>query len=189
VVKLPYGGVDDDPFIEDDADPIPLLAEIAKCAVDGLPMRPKLAMWFDRVWRQGRVTVRRATGRPRHDSLSNEIDAILRIEDLECQGVPTNEAVDQVINELHIKASRSSVFAWRRTRADQLAQDQMERHFSNEQHAIRRLQELDTQGTVGDAAVQVVYRELLDTDAQQTLANLRKLQSGLVRPDPDVEGH
>jgi hypothetical protein len=37
--------------------------------------------------------------------------------------------------------------------------------------------------------VQVVYRELLDTDAQQTLANLRKLQSGLVRPDPDVEGH
>ena len=54
MAKIPFGDASFEPYIDRRADSDPLLAEIAQCAYDGVPMRPALASWFYAAWRQGR---------------------------------------------------------------------------------------------------------------------------------------
>jgi hypothetical protein len=77
-MKLPFGGFDaDEEPIDERADPAPLLAEIANCALEGAPLRPALARWFHQVWSSGRIQVRKAAGRPTDTPSHVRIDAVL----------------------------------------------------------------------------------------------------------------
>ncbi len=108
MAKLPFGGVWDDvsdPPVDQTDDPAPLLAEIAKCAEDAIPMRPQLAAWFYHVWQSQRIQIRTASGRPGLETSTRVVEAYFRIRKLESHGVARDTAVERVREELGLKVA------------------------------------------------------------------------------------
>lgn len=82
--KLDFGGFD--PRFphghELDADPLPLLDQIAECALKGEALPPALAKWFYEVHKARRVKVVKRRGAKRKDDLSQLFKGLSRIEEL-----------------------------------------------------------------------------------------------------------
>ncbi len=158
--KLPYGGFDPrEESIEDDADPGPLLDEIAQCALDGRPLRPQLARWFVHKVERGLVEVKRRRGRKRSDSFDKEFEALQAIEELTEGGHPIEEAIATVRVQLKLKASRETIHRWRQERLEAAAEMAEEVRVDLMEVVREQLRAIGIEGVTGAAAVAYLMRK------------------------------
>ena len=170
-MKLPYGGFETPEQITQepipwDADPAPLLAEIARCAYEARPMPPRLAQWFCSIQARGLVVVKpyRRRGRPRTVTRELYSRAIDRLEELQKSGVGSDEAVDRVKTELKLKASRPTIFGWiasEKKSLQMLAQDAGERAIElHREDAVRAFRQKALEGMPAHEALDWVMQNL-----------------------------
>lgn len=161
MAKVPFGGFgEDEPIIDKHCDPTPLLAEIAQCAYDGLPMRPQLAAWFYYKWKAGKVEVKRSPGTPCKDDPAKVGEALCQLMEYGSGKPGVEEAIRTVRKQLSLKSNSKTIYGWlREIRAVELEERNHER-AQQEQLALETYRELTRQGIGGIAARRRVYDTL-----------------------------
>ena len=143
MAKLPFGGHVDEQSIDDRADPIPLLAQVAACAFEGRPLPRPLASWFYRVWEKGRLHVKQIRGTDGLDSIEKQVDILMALRQFE--GKPGIESkILELRQAIGIKSDLKTIHGWRRA-LKKIELEEMEATFACQETAaietFRRLRE------------------------------------------------
>jgi hypothetical protein len=166
VARLPFcvPGDDDDPIDKYD-DPAPLLEEIAQCAVDGIPMRYQLAIWFDRVWREGRLHVQVPTGSPPAMSSDRQVEAMMRVRDLMSDDPGPERgkaarAIKVVQAELQLGVTDKAIHGWMRQWQKQIDKDSREQEENYKEEIFTRLHALLREGKTVDESARQAFEQV-----------------------------
>ena len=177
MTRLPFGGFDPiEKPIDEDADPGPLLGEIADSIVDGRVLRPALACWFHGKLEHGLVHVKQTRGAKRKDPFEDEIAAIRAIEELQeaVPGTSDGRAIKIVQKELKLKSSVPVIYGWLRWHRQHQDEMRLEACEQDIHDARACLRTLSIEGVTGQAAVEclVLAEESWSYLSTETLGNL-----------------
>ena len=111
--RIPFGFRPNEPPIPAGADPKALLAEVAQCLYDGVPLRPNLARWLCEVGKNAQAKIPKRRGRKGEDSIERVVAALTMIDELtDPDGdhkMAVGKAIAEVRSSLGLKASEQTV--------------------------------------------------------------------------------
>lgn len=158
MAKIPFGDPSSEPSIDCHANPVPLLAEVAECALAAVPMRPALAVWFYRAWTDGRILVKKVRGKKSPDSLDKRAAMLLTLQSHRGPGI--EQRIQQLRVELRVEASVETVHGWRRDLRKTLDADRAAEVAAQAKFAVDLFVDLSKRGVIGPAAAAAVRNAL-----------------------------